>query len=133
MKVPHSQKGFTLIELMVAIAILAIVGTAIFYSNSQVIQQQIYLEEKTVAQWILQNQLALIRVEKRVNRENPRPISRMRREVRYGNRIYEVTVQQSDASVLVGSAQAIRIEVRRKIDGDLMQPLLTLDTFVALE
>ena len=44
--------GFTLIEVLVAVAILAIALLAITRSISIVVQENSYLREKTLAQWV---------------------------------------------------------------------------------
>jgi general secretion pathway protein I len=44
--------GFTLIEVLIALAILSISLTAIIKSTSQSIKDTIYLQDKTVAHWV---------------------------------------------------------------------------------
>ena len=58
MRVSESARarGFTLLEMMVAIAILAVASAAVFFSNSEALQSQLRLEEQTIAQWALANQ-----------------------------------------------------------------------------
>ena len=55
-------RGFTLLEMMVAVAILAVASAAVFYSNSEALQGQLRLEEQTVAQWALANQVSYYRL-----------------------------------------------------------------------
>ena len=59
MQVPktlHRSKGFTLLEVMVAVAILAVASSAVYFSNTEALATQVKLEEQTIAQWILANQ-----------------------------------------------------------------------------
>jgi len=56
------EQGFTLIEVLVALAIIAIAMTAIVQTAVLAANQQIYLEEKTFANWIALNQIALKRL-----------------------------------------------------------------------
>ena len=49
--------GFTLIEILIALAILSISLTAIIKSTSQNIKDTIYLQDKTCANWAAQNLL----------------------------------------------------------------------------
>lgn len=49
------KRGFTLVEMMVAIAILAISAMIIYSSNSNAIRHQLKLEEITVGHWLLLN------------------------------------------------------------------------------
>lgn len=51
MQTPN-QAGLTLIEVLIALAIVAIAMTAIIQNTSQNIQGTTYLQEKTVAAWV---------------------------------------------------------------------------------
>ncbi|MCY3884992.1 MAG: prepilin-type N-terminal cleavage/methylation domain-containing protein [Gammaproteobacteria bacterium] len=52
------QSGFTLIEMMVAIAVVAIAAIAVFQSNSNALRIQATLEQVTMGHWILMDQIA---------------------------------------------------------------------------
>ena len=58
-------KGFTLIELVVALAVLAIGMTAALHSTSQAGYAGTFLKQKTIAHWVASNQAA----ELSINRE----------------------------------------------------------------
>ena len=49
------QQGLTLIEVLIALAIIAIALTAIIKSTSQDIRGTTYLQDKTIAMWVGQN------------------------------------------------------------------------------
>ena len=51
------KRGFTLVEMMVAIAILAISAMIIYSSNSSAIRHQLSLEETTIGHWLLLNEI----------------------------------------------------------------------------
>jgi len=53
----HFQKAFTLIEVMVALAVLAIGMMTLIKVSSQSIVQTAYLKDKTIAQWIAINKV----------------------------------------------------------------------------
>ena len=59
----HAQAGFSLMEVLVALAVLAIAMGALVEAMGRSAFNQAHLENKTVAHWIAQNQLALLRVE----------------------------------------------------------------------
>jgi len=61
--------GFTLIELMVALAVLAIGMTAVLHSTSQAAHAGTFLKQKTIAHWVASNRAA----ELSINREWPNP------------------------------------------------------------
>lgn len=58
------KRGFTLVEMMVAIAILAISAMLIYSSNSNAIRHQLMLEETTIGHWLLLNAIE----EEKINR-----------------------------------------------------------------
>lgn len=64
-----SLMGFTLIELMVALAVLAIGMTAVLHSTSQAAHAGTFLKQKTIAHWVASNRAA----ELSINREWPNP------------------------------------------------------------
>ena len=61
--------GFTLIELVVALAVLAIGMTAVLHASSQAGYAGAFLKQKTVAHWVASNQAA----ELSINRQWPDP------------------------------------------------------------
>ena len=59
-----SGKGFTLIELVVALAVLAIGMTAVLHSTSQSGHAGLFLKERTIAHWVASNQAARLSIDK---------------------------------------------------------------------
>lgn len=61
----HScNKGFTLIEIMVALAIITITLGAIIENTTAANINAQYLRDKTVAGWIAMNQISLVRAKR---------------------------------------------------------------------
>lgn len=58
-----NQRGFTLLELLVAMAILAMTGVTLMRVSSEHIRSVTYLEELSVASMIAENQLQFARLE----------------------------------------------------------------------
>jgi len=58
----ESQKGFTLVEVMVALTIVAFSLTAIAASMNQMIGAANAMRERTYASWIAQNKIAELRL-----------------------------------------------------------------------
>lgn len=52
------RRGFTLVEVLVALAVIAIALTAVLRSFGQGVDTTIALRDRTVAMWIAQNKLA---------------------------------------------------------------------------
>lgn len=59
---PLRIKGFTLLEVMVALVIFALVATVIQKLSAQALDQYRWLELKTMSTWIAQNKLAELRL-----------------------------------------------------------------------
>ena len=52
-----ANKGFTLIEVMLAIAIFAIAGVALMGATHNNLSNLSHIEQKAIAQWVASNQL----------------------------------------------------------------------------
>jgi general secretion pathway protein I len=56
----HSdRRGFTLVEVLVAVAIVALAVTAVLVSMMRQVEGTTYLRDKMIAHWVAQNQLEL--------------------------------------------------------------------------
>jgi len=55
MKSLVAQRGLTLIEVLIALAIISIAMTAVIKATSQNIHSTHYLEQKTIAMWVSEN------------------------------------------------------------------------------
>ena len=58
----EKHKGFTLLELLVALAILSIVALSALKNNSSMITNASYLRDKTLAHWVAMNKAAELRL-----------------------------------------------------------------------
>lgn len=57
------QRGFTLLEILVAIAILAVAGVAVMKSSAEHINALSVLKEMTYSAWVAENRLAELKLE----------------------------------------------------------------------
>jgi len=55
---PHSCRGFTLLEVLVALAVLAIAMAALIKGGADNARGAAYLRDKTLAQWVAMNVVA---------------------------------------------------------------------------
>lgn len=62
----HRQLGFTLLELMIALAVLATVSIVVYGSGSDRVRQLYSMEQRTLARWTAENQLAKLRLQRYV-------------------------------------------------------------------
>lgn len=55
---PHKSKGFTLIEVVIAVAVISIGLIALMKTTGTITRNTAYLNDKTVAMWVAQNAMA---------------------------------------------------------------------------
>lgn len=125
------SRGFTLLEMMVAIAILAVASAAVFFSNSEALQAQVRLEEQTIAQWTLANQVAHYRLAQEMEIASlhamaSASLSPQRMSVAGYDLEISATVLPSD----IPGVRHIRWEVHRIVDGDPIGPIRSLTAWV---
>lgn len=125
------SSGFTLLEMMVAVAILAIASAAVFFSNSEALQSQLRLEEQTVAQWALANQVSYYRLAQEMDSGALHTmanasLSPQRMNVAGYDLEISATVLPSD----IAGVRHIRWEVYRIVDNDPIGPIRSLTAWV---
>ena len=59
------KRGFTLLELMLALAVLSIVAVAVLGRGAETVRTLTGLEERTLALWVAENELARLRLAQR--------------------------------------------------------------------
>lgn len=79
------QRAFTLLEVLVALAIFATVAAAVLTAAASSVRNAARLEEKALAGWIADNQL----VELQLQRPSP-GTGRNQREIRYAGRDWQL-------------------------------------------
>jgi general secretion pathway protein I len=91
------QGGFTLIELLIAVVVFAVVATTVYTRSGDSIRQLGALEERTLALWLAENELAMMRVA-RANADAPIPTGTTTRDVTMAGRDWRVEVKISDTT-----------------------------------
>lgn len=65
------RRGFTLVEVLVAVAIVALAVTAVLVSMMRQVDGTIYLRDKMIAHWVAENQLELALLRNAASNEVP--------------------------------------------------------------
>jgi len=114
--------GFTLIEVMLAVAVFAIAGVALLGAAQNNFSSLSHLEQKTIANWVASNQLTAASLDKTWPPKNNR-----RGEVEMAGSTWYW--QQKVATTQDSGLQAVTIEIRKNADDE--SPITELTTFVA--
>jgi len=101
--------GFTLLEVMIALAVFAISAIALLSQSNQGISQTLYLEEKSYALWIAENKLTELRLD-----EDWPPLGEKQDSVSQFDR--EWSIKTSVSSTGEKSLRRIEVEVSRAED-----------------
>jgi general secretion pathway protein I len=119
------QKGFTLIEVLIALLVFGLIATAAAEVGSQYIASYERVRDKTLASWLADNRINEIRL-----RENVPEISENSRDTDFGPYRWRVTT----AVLATAEAKMRRVEVtvaRYRENGTAPVPIHTLSAFVA--
>lgn len=99
----RSQQGFTLLEVMIALAILAVASAGLLTASSGYLRQSSQLEQKVVANWAAQNWMN----ELRLAGVSPR-IGESRAEAELAGRRFQLKAQTSATE----SPLLVRVELQ---------------------
>lgn len=122
-----AAKGFTLLEMLIALTIIAVVGLAISSAVGNVVSQTYTLEQRLAAHWVAENHLARIRLA-RVGSIDVLPTGRESERVRMSGRIWRI--EREIRETTHPWLRRVEIEVFEVADGENVGPLDTLVGFV---
>ena len=106
-----AARGFTLIEVMAALAIVTIGMLAVILAVTQTASNNAYLRDKAVAHWVAMNQLTQLRLQ-----AQPPPTGDTSGETEMGGRRWHWTTRVSPTDV--ASMRRIDVGVRPAEDSD---------------
>ena len=122
------MRGFTLIEMLLAIVIIGVVGTTVATATAGVANQMYALERRTVANWVASNQLTRLHLAQ--EQQLSQPISKGKKTLRFymGNRQWLVEQQISETETPWLSR--VEIDVYELQDGERVGPLDHTTAFI---
>ncbi|GAA5444575.1 hypothetical protein Misp06_02762 [Microbulbifer sp. NBRC 101763] len=118
-----AQRGFTLVEVLVALVIFGVIAASVLQAMQRSVRQQRIMEERLAANWVAQQILSQVRL------QTPwPPVGEQKEEVTFAEREWEVTARVEATSE--ERLRHITIEVGYP---DAENPTLTLDAWAAQE
>lgn len=118
------SRGFTLIEVMIALLVFGLIATAAAEVGSQYISSYERVRDKTLAAWIADNRIAEIRLQKKLP-----AISENAKDTDYGPYRWQVTTKV--LATAESKMRRVEVEVARYREGRTKPyPVHTLSAFV---
>ena len=121
---PAGSSGFTLVEVMVALAIVAIAVPALLFALFQQLDGTEYLRDRSIASWIATDRMSELRLV--VAKQGAVPKGELLGETRLAERDWYWWIEQQ-ATEIPGF---IRVDVKVSLEAERTQPLHTLTAFV---
>ena len=121
------SRGFTLIEILLALAVVAVTGLAVATALGGVAAQTYALEQRTVAHWVAENQLARTQLG-RIGTDESFSVGRQTERVRMAGRSWRVS--QSLTETVNPWLGRVEVEVYETTSGDEVGPVERLVGFV---
>jgi len=121
------QNGFTLVEILIALAVLAIVMSALLVSSSNYVSNATYLKQTTLAQWVAEN----VATEYQIKHTFPRIGSKQDGETEMADVKWRWRVQVKKLNIPAPIPTVRQLEIRVILDdGDFDSPLALLTSTV---
>ena len=121
---PLGHRGFTLVEVMVALAIVAIAVPALLLALFQQLDGTEHLRDRSIASWVATDRLSELRLV--VAKQGALPEGELLGETRLAERDWYWWIDQQ-ATEIPGF---IRVDVKVSLEAERIQSLHTLTAFV---
>lgn len=122
------MRGFTLIEMLLAVVIIGVVGTTVATAIGGVANQMYALERRTIANWVAANELTRLRLQQQQQLGEPIAKSRKTNRLFMANRqwLVERKIIETDTPWL----HRVEVDVFELQDGDRIGPLEHMTAFI---
>lgn len=118
-------RGFTLVEVMITLAIFAVVSGALVRNASMTVHQTSLVRDRTLAWWVAENYLSEMRSLPRED-ENFPSVGSSRLSVKMARRDWRILVEVNQTENI--NMRRIKISVYE--ENDIEAPLITLSSFM---
>ena len=113
-------RGFTLLEMLIALAVIAVVGLTVSSAVGNVAAQTYTLEQRLVANWVAENHLARARLS-RIGTTDAMPTGRETERVRMSGRDW--VLHRNITETTHPWLRRVEVQVYQVVDGDEIGPL----------
>ena len=124
----NKQNGFTLLEVMIAVTVFALIAISVSQATSIAVDNQIHLERKLLACWIAENETTLMRSESWDN------IKKGSKELEYANQKWLIKKAVKDKKTFSGVKIPLdvrQVEISVALEESPDSPIFTLTSFMA--
>ena len=122
------MRGFTLIEMLLAVVIIGVVGTTVATATGGVANQMYALERRTMANWVAANELTRLRLAQYQGIGKPITESRESSRLYMANRqwVVERKISKTDTP----SLYRVEVDVFALQDGEKVGPFEHMTAFI---
>ena len=124
-------RGFTLLEVLIALAIFAVVAASVLSASARSLQTAARLEDKTFASWLADNRLQDLQLA-----DSPPAVGREQGEESYAGRrwLWQTEVQSTSEPDMLRVTVRVALRPERGLRGKVEDnALATLSGFVGVE